>query len=333
MYIHDKILNLLKESNSIATNTILRSIDLNLLKNFEEKAKTDNVYKRKLKNIESNLKGLTFEYNKKYQDIYTTYNELVIYEFLSEKVKTEMVDEVKGQKTPDFKLINEESFCYSDLKTLNFVSGNLNYIEIEKDSFEINVKSEESIKKGRSENRRVHFSEPLVISPWKKDGKDQYDLKYIIEELISKLEANYKAQQINYENTNGIYLIDTGQLHIPISLEQGLPVMEGPLYRELNSGILWNAVFGQIGDPVYNWIEFEGKPNIKNRLEKNGILNDESFRELRAVAFITSTFEEKRIIGFHRSRETDESVLGILHKICDFVNDETNSNYFMSRKI
>ncbi|WP_417353514.1 hypothetical protein [Flavobacterium alkalisoli] len=332
MKIHEKILALLRESNSVVTNTLLQSIDLKLLEKFERKAESDNTYKRKLKDIESNLNGLTFEYNKKYQEIYNTYNELVVYEFLSDKLKTEMVNEVKGKKTPDFKLTHDETFCYSDLKTLNFASGNLNYLEIEKESFDINVKTEATVKRDRARGRRVHFSEPLVISPWKKDGCDQYDLKYIIEELISKLIANYKSKQINFNGSKGIFLIDVGQLLIPTSLEQGLPVMAGPLYKEPNSGILWNAAFGQIGDPVYNWIEFEGKPNIKNRLEKNGILSDISYEDLKAIAFITSTHEEKRIIGFHRSMETDESVLTILNQICDFVNDETNSNYCICKK-
>ena len=123
-------------------------------------------------------------------------------------------------------------------------------------------------------------------------------------------------------------MIDTVNLYLPCDLRLGLPIHEGSLYKELNSGILWNAAFGEINDPTYNWIEWEGLPNIGERLKKQGILKSDQFEELRAIAFIVHSSTDRKIIGFHRARERDKVLLEILYKICDFVNDEFNSHYW-----
>ncbi len=328
MEISNQILQLKRETNLITSNPILSAIDHNLIKIFEEKAKTNEHYKRKLKDISNNLKGLTFEYNKKYQDIFNSYNELVIYEFIEKKknISIEFIKEVKGKKTPDYKISSDKYTIYSDLKTLNFADGNNNYKEIQNDSFKSNIKLEKRIK---SSKERVHFSDPISISPFKKGNNyDHFDIKNIIEEIISKIISNYKSKQLNYLDSNGILLIDTTQLLIPANLDQGLPITKGFQYGELNSGIFWNVAFGEINDPTYTWIEFEGKPNIGKRLEKNGLLKDQSFLGLRALAFITDSGAGIKIIGFHRADEDDEALITILRKICDFVNDETNSMFW-----
>ncbi|MCD0472512.1 hypothetical protein [Flavobacterium sp. JAS] len=328
MKISEQIFQLKRETNAITLNPILSLIDIEIVQHFEAKALIDENYRRKLKNISNNLKGLTFEYTKKYQDIFNSYNELIVFELINNKtdVSVEFIKEEKGNKTPDFKISSKDSFIFSDLKTLNFADGNNNYIEIQKDSFESNVKLEKQIK---NSHRGLFFGDPVSISPFKKGSNfGHFDIKSIIEEIISKVISLYKPKQINYLGSNGILIIDTTQLLVPASLNQGLPITRGFQYGELNSGILWNVAFGEIGDPTYTWIEFEGKPNIGEKLKKNGILKDESFLELKAIAFITNDIEQKKIIGFHRTNETDESLLIVLNKICDFVNDETNSRFW-----
>ncbi|MCB0541457.1 MAG: hypothetical protein KDE33_28380 [Bacteroidetes bacterium] len=256
------------------------------------------------------------------------------YEFLSkkEKIETEIVIEKRGMKTPDFKIkLNESNFIYSDLKTLHFVGGNSNYTDVQEQSANSKIKLDETIKRDKQKGRKkvVYFGDSVVTSPFKKgSNENHYNINVIIEHLISKAKNNYKSEQVNYQNINGIYLIDVTNLLIPCELEQGTPITTGKLYKELNSRILWNVAFGEIGDPTFNWIEFEGKPNVGERLKMHGLLKEQSLNNLRALAFIVENTNKKNILGFHRMNEDDNNLLEILYEICDFVNDEKNSKYY-----
>ena len=331
MTIASQILKLKQETSSIAANPILDLIDVAKIEAFENTAKTNNDYKRKIKVIENAFKWLTYIYDKKYQDIFNAYNELVVFELLTKKVNVKFVNEIKGQKTPDYQIIlSDEEFIFSDLKSLHFVDGNLNYIDIQEQGFKSKVGLENEVKKGE---KRIHFSsDPIIVSPFRKGNNlNHYNLNVIIEDLISKAINNYKAEQIKYQNINGLYLIDLTQMFIRPDFQEGLPVYNAKLYGELNSGILWNVAFGEINDPTYNWIEFEGKPNIGKRLEKNGLLKDENLKDLIALAFITGFGDNKKIIGFHKFTEDNDTLLTLLYKLCDFVNDETNSRYYEAK--
>jgi hypothetical protein len=328
MTIANQLLKLKEETNLIAANPILDLIDVAKMEVFENKAKTNDDYKRKLKVIENALVGLSYVYNKKYQDIFNAYNELVVFELLKAKVNIKFISEIKGQKTPDYQIfLNEKDFIFSDLKSLHFVCGNLNYIDIQEQGFKSKIGFEKEIK--NSEKKIYFSSDPIVFSPFKKGNNlNHYNLNVIIEDLISKAINNYKVEQIKYQGINGLYLIDLTQMFIESNLQQGLPVYNAKLYGELNSGILWNVAFGEINDPTYNWVEFEGKPNIGKRLTKNGLLKDDNLKDLVAVAFITGFEDNKKIIGFHKFSEDNYTLLNLLYKICDFVNDDTNSRYY-----
>jgi len=331
MTLANKILKLKQETNSIAANPILDSIEVAKVKAFENKAQTNNDYKRKLKVIENALVGLSYVYDKKYQDIFNAYNELVVFELLTAKVKANFINEIKGEKTPDYQIfLNQKEFIFSDLKSLHFVDGNLNYIDIQEQGFKSKIGFEKEIKNSK---KGIHFSrDPITVSPFRKGNNlNHHNLNVIIEGLISKGINNYKSEQIKYQGINGLYLIDVTQMFIRPEFEEGLPVYNAKLYGELNSGILWNVAFGEIGDPTYNWIEFEGKPNIGKRLMKNGLLKDDNLKDLVAVAFITGFDDNKKIIGFHKLIENNDTLLTLLYKICDFVNDETNSKYYKAR--
>lgn len=332
MRIAEQILKLKQETSSIAANPILDLIDLAKVEAFEAIAQTNKDYKRKLESIENLLKGLTYIYDKRYQDIFNAYNELVIFELLSTKVNVKIINEREGQKTPDYQIfLNDEDFIFSDLKSLHFVDGNLNYIDIQEQGFKSKIELE---KEGRKGEKKILFSsDPIVVSPFRKGNNlNHYNLNVIIEHIIAKAINNYKAEQIKYQNINGLYLIDLTQMFIWPDFQEGLPVYNAKLYGELNSGILWNVAFGEINDPTYNWIEFEGKPNIGERLTKNGLLKDENMKDLFAVAFITGFDDNKKIIGFHKFTENNDTLLTLLYKICDFVNDETNSRYYEAKQ-
>lgn len=316
----EKILKLKQDISSITTSPIIESIDVSKIQQFE----SNSNYADKIKAIEDCLSKSDYLHSDNHKNIYSAYNEMIVYEIIEKKLTIEFEKEVKGIKTPDYKISKNEYSCYADLKTLNFSDGNNNYIDIQEQSTESKIKLEKEVAK---REKAVIFGEPVIVSPFKKGNNlNHYNLSVIIEEIIKKAKQNYKEEQVNYKGTKGIFIIDLSQMLIPPDLNEAIPVKRGVLYNELNSGILWNAVFCQLGDPSYNWIEFEGKPNLGERFNLNGILNDAlNFNNLSAVIFVVSNSSDKKLIGFHKSSLVDENVLEILYSICDFVNDDLNS--------
>lgn len=329
MGISQRILKLKQDASAITSHPLLDAIDIDRLRSFEEQSETNTDYKRKLNTLSRILEGLSFEYNKKFQDIYNIYNELLVYELLSSKVQVEIVREDKSRKTSDYKLISAEGkVFYSDLKTLHYVNGNLNYLNIQQQGVDSKIELEQQMQ--TLPRKSIYFSEPVIHSPFRKGNNfDHYNSSVIIEALIDKAVANYKPEQINYLGNGGIYLVDVTQMLIPNDLEQGLPIIRGTLYKELVSGILWNVAFGELNDPTYNWVEFAGKPNIGRRLNRTGLLKDDNIKDLKAVAFVVGyDNSSRRIIGFYRTWEKDVDLVRMLYTICDFVNNETNSEYY-----
>lgn len=316
----EKILKLKQDISSITSSPLIESIDVSKIQQFE----SDSNYEDKIKLIEECLSKSDYLHSDNHKNIYSAYNEMIVYEIIEKKLTIEFEREVKGIKTPDYKISKNEYCCYADLKTLNFSDGNNNYIDIQEQSTESKIKLEKEVSK---REKAVIFGEPVIVSPFKKGNNlNHYNLNVIIEEIIKKAKQNYKEEQVNYKGTKGIFIIDLSQMLIPTDLNEAIPVKRGVLYKELNSGILWNAVFCQLGDPSYNWIEFEGKPNVGERFNLNGILNDPlNFNNLSAVIFVVSNSSETKLIGFHKSNLEDENVLEILYTICDYVNDDLNS--------
>ncbi len=328
--LYDLILRLKRETNKITLNPVLDAIDLTMIERFS--ASEDSNYKKKLKIIKEALKDANVIFTPKYKSAFDAYNELAVFEYLNQKIPVKFIPEKKDQRTPDYQLLPEDSdTIFSDLKTLHYFDGNINYDDVQEQAAVSSIKLDNDIKK---RDQAVIFSEPVTISPFRKGNNTRhYNIKNVIEDLIKKCSGLVKLEQVNFQSTHGILLFDTIHLTMPPILEIGLPVHEGSLYKELNSGILWNVAFGEIGDPTYNWIEFEGKPNIGEKLAINGLLKEESFKELKAVAFIINSHQEgRKIIGFHRANERSLPAIQALRKICDFMNDDVNSYYWKLRK-
>jgi hypothetical protein len=317
----EKILNLKQEISLITYSPIIELIDISKIQLFEAQSK----FSKQIETIEKCLLNSDYLHSENHKNIYNAYNELIVYEIIEQKTKIEFESTINNQKTPDFKISYNKYSCYAELKTFHFLDGNNNYLELQDESTNLKIQLEKEIKKSE---KAINFSEPLVIAPFKNRNKPNLiTLNFIIETIIDKARQNYKENQVNYKNKKGIFMIDLSQLLIQPDYNEAKPVKLGKLYNDLNSGILWNAVFCETGDPSYNWIEFEGKPNIGERFKRNGILKDSlNFRSLSAVVFIVSNSSSKKIIGFHKTDETDKDVLEILFKICDFVNDDLNSN-------
>ena len=176
--IDDLLLRLKRETNSITINPLLDGIDLKKMAEFIVKAENDDNYRSKLQNMQACLHDATYIHTTKYNSAFDAYNELMVYEHLSQKLSTEILKEIKAIKTPDYKLSDDEGYCYADLKTIHFLNGNNNYIEIQEDAANSNIKLEKQVKK---KYKSVNFGDPVVISPFKKgNSRDSDTITFII---------------------------------------------------------------------------------------------------------------------------------------------------------
>ncbi|WEA01781.1 hypothetical protein [Mucilaginibacter sp. SJ] len=131
-----------------------------------------------------------------------------------------------------------------------------------------------------------------------------------------------------------VLLIDLKQLVIPTYLtEGGVPVTFDRQMYSLISGVQWHTAFGREGDPIYKQPNFEGSANLDGRLERNGILLDHEY--IKAVIFFEYRLSDKepKFLGLYRSRNITQGVRTFLYQVCDFINDELNSEGWQNNRI
>lgn len=332
MNLYDKMLKLQQDSNSVTNSPILLSFTLENLKLIDVYAENDDFIKSKKKAILNNIINIKDYYDEKLKTAFDEYSECMTYINLKKKnIDVDRISEQESSKTPDFKIsyINEyqeTEEIYAELKTLAFSSGSLNYTEAMNKTFNAKVKQEDEILEGKS----IASTGFINIAPLKNTNKDYdpFSTKYLINELTDKVDQNIKPEQYNLGPT--VLIVDLKQIDV---ISQGYKQTAVPVYEEkhlgsLVSGALWNVAFGKEKHPVYNPIEFEGRPNSEGELGVEGILNKYEFID----AIVFHKYElgdaEPKIIGLKRYKNTPESICKFLFEYCDFVNDDENSSGF-----
>jgi len=315
------ITKLKRESYEITTdNPLLDAFDIEFCRLIDSTLENCDFVRRKQKEIIKLLEGASVEVDDKLKSAFDIYSELYNFFRLSEKVKIRPIKESK-EKTPDFEVLssNGQKF-FLEMKTVGFTGGNINYNKTIEDGLNAKIKIDEQIKQGR----RIAMSETVIapLRPLRKDKNyDPFSVKYFIETLIEKIKQNIKTEQFVHGKT--FLLIDLKLVVIPSSWEEAsIPIYPELRHFSLGSGVFWNIAFGVKGDKIFCPIEFKGKQNIEGELSNNGILIEE--RNITALCFRIYENNMNFLIGFGRQEEIEQC--DILHSICDFINDEKNSN-------
>lgn len=312
-----------RETNAITDNPVLRHFSLPKCREIDERAKTERHIRERRATCLANLRNCNIDYSSFYKNAFDAYNEIVVFDLLHGKGLVWFQD--PGTiPSPDYIWINQSGDAINiDLKTLSYNHDNSNFKDIQQQS----LRSKISIEEQQAKKKPVAMGEPVFYSPFKKgENLDHYKVSTVIGSFIDKIQNNYKPSQLNFGGRDGILLIDTIILGHPIFMQEALPVYIYPHLNQLKSGCLWNACFGKENDPMYDWVEFEGKPNIGEPLKKNGIMIGNQGPS--AIVFITYRGNETNLVGLHLSDLQSEQIGVSMNEICKFVNDELNSMYF-----
>ncbi|MEH2183634.1 hypothetical protein [Nostoc sp.] len=250
------------------------------------------------------------------------YNEAVTYLFIKNKnILIERITEIQGKNTPDFRFkLNNETF-YIEMKTLGFANGELNYYDAINEGLNAQVSLVEQIKAGRE----IAVAEAVTSSFNISNKGNLYNnliQTKIIEILITKINNNLNKEQFSLGKT--ILFIDLSLMLMPYDWRlNSVPIFQEKLGKSLVSGVFWHSAFGKVGERIFSAIEFEGARNIEGELSVEGILNNHSW--IQALCFQTYNISRQRkVVCLYR--EKDKEMIDILHPLCDFFNDELNTN-------
>ena len=322
-----KVAKLKKDTSGFTANPTLDAFNEDYCSILDEIAKKDcfvgDRIKRSIKEL--NLAG-GVSYNDHYRTAYDYYNEAVCYYELQRKGY--MVNNIPEEKkaTPDFKVVlsslNEKlKKVYIEVKSLSFVGGNNRFNEIQKDALNNYI----SIEQQRRNGKQVCIAEQ-VISPLGTNS-----IIGEIEELNKKINNNIKREQYEYDNRDDtILLVDLSQYIFPLKKEDCLPIYPDISHKCCITGRLWMLVFGKEGERVYRLLDFEGDKCIEDKgLGLSGILECPEHDYIRGIIFTSGTTPKDKIFyGLYREKEQNRDVVDFICEVCDFTNDNQNTNGF-----
>lgn len=330
MSIDQILLRLTQATNSITRNPLLHYFDLDDFKLIETAAATDSFLDEKRKKIKAFTETLIIDFDPKLKSAFDEYIEAMVY--INLKAKFSSVSRIAEgpNKTPDFKIEFKDNDAdhsvtltvFAELKTMSYASNNSNYLDTMRQGVEAQISLEKQIAEGR--RVAVAFTETAPLLNTNRNY-DQSSTRYVIELFIEKISQNLKRGQFSLGET--VLIVNLKQLlYHGECFEASIPVFQEKQMQSLVSGTLWNTAFGKSGYLIYKPIEFEGTENTDGELGRNGILIDNDW--VKAVVFLDYGLggREPKTIGLYRYRETSNAIIQFLHRYCDFVNDEVNSN-------
>lgn len=329
--LYDVVLHKKQVLSGLTSNPTLDAFDSDYCKILDSLAASDAFVKDRVDKAlaELELAG-EINYSDHYRTAFDAYNEAVLYyEIQKRGFKITNIPET-STPTPDFKV--EYSFkdweqkevtetAYIEVKSLSFADGNLEYQRVQDAALDANIHSESQ----RNRGRRICSSE-YCVSPL---GSKDTGWTSEIEILNRKIEQNIKQAQYEYGNgKDTLLLVDLGQYIFPFPKEDCLPVFPDLKHKCSISGRLWMTAFGRLDERTFAPCEFEGKGCFDHDLQQQGILLSYPF--IKGIIFSSGTSpKDKRFFGLYRYEETDDvNTIVLLHQLCDFVNDDQNTQGF-----
>jgi len=311
-------------SNEYTWNVLLDFFDDKDLETIDSHAISDSFIAEKKDKIFFALREPEFiEFNEKLKDAFGDYSEALVYLRLKDKgLKVDRVRE-GDDKAPDFKVATDDSnHVFVECKALSFASGNLNYKNVMNSALDGKIQIENQLSKRG--NIGIAVTE---VQPLRNDNRryDAFSTRYFIEAMIDKIKQNIKRDQFGFGDT--VLIVDVKQLVIPGShLKTYTAIYQEEVGNSFVSGGMWNVAFGSLGNTILRPIEFAGAPNTDGTLQDEGILIGRDW--IKAIVFIerASYYKDSKIAGLYIRKNVTEGVSEFIHKFCDVLNDEANSN-------
>ena len=309
---------------SQSSNPLLNLFNSDKCKEIDERAKNDPVIRSRRDEILQLLLKCDERVSKTYETCFTLFNEIEVLDLLYQKdnsVQFVLKSKVNGIATPDYsKQCLSGNEINLELKALSFKGSDINFRRIQSD-----IESMDEF------NPQWLYQSAFASTNEEFTANTRRD---VIEQVSSRITKHYQDRainQINFKNNSGILLVDTVLIKetLLLFLQDALPAFLHDCYT---SGCLWNAVFGEMGNLIFQCtrqsanIKHDPIPPGGQPLRRNGILLEAD--SLPAIIFIVRTANNSSInlIGFSRSSLSQPDILECLNNFCDYQNDENNSN-------
>lgn len=328
--LYDALIRICNGMALYTTNETIKAFNVETCKLLDDESSKDSFIDNRVKKAITELdkvKGI--DYDSHCRTAYESYNEALTYLAIRKKYgKIRNIPE-QSSATPDFEIMINCSFergvddmqpAYLEVKTLGFAEGNNLYKQCQQDALDCNIELEAQ----RREGKRV-CSAVRVVAPLGHVG-----FVGEIEEILKKVGNNVKKEQFEYGNGEVVLYVDLNQLTFSNDIEMSccLPVYPDLKRKCVQIGRYWTLAFGRIGDRIYKQPEFEGRGNFDKDLNADGVLI--SYPYVKGVIFGTgSKIENKRFYGFYRAKDSESNAALLIEAICDFCNDDINSNGYM----
>lgn len=324
--LHDKVLEMKQAVVGITSNETLDAFDMKFCEILDSERQQDSFIESRVKNTLKELSLVNgIDYSEHFRKAYENYNEAVTYYVLKQRgINIKGIPEAKTP-TPDFEVVVDCSYpdededlrtVYVEVKTLGFAEGNLIYKKAQEESLECQIKIEEQHKKGRK-----ICSAERVVAPL-----GNIDFIQEIEKIMQKIEQNIKAGQFAYgDDKSTILFVDLNQLWFSRDKKECLAIYPDLIHNGCSSGSLWMIAFARTDERMFLLPEFEGKGCFSKEIQREGILN--AHPEIKGIIFgMGRKPEEKTFFGFYRFDDDEEPTTLAMHRMCDFCNDNQNSN-------
>lgn len=323
----EHIKNLKQDIAGISRNPILEMFKEEKCKMIDELSKTNHYINSQLKEIQRHLKKSSIEHTVQLEHAFGLYNEIVVFDQLKQKCSIDPVKRVAKIKTPDFVIKTEYNTSINlELKTM-FPANSKELIKEVQNNFSDLYTKRKAVKNGT-----LPAGTDLSVS-WnffKKFNNQEVQRIDMIELLYAKIGKPKALDQLNYQNNPGILLIDFAAFDYIFCPQESLPFFIYPSYHAaLVSGLFWHLCFGRKGERLMEMPENMdiGRPCFTSAMQRDGLLYE--FPDIKAMIISIKYGNERRLLGLHSVKMEDESVLHIMHSICDFVNNDLNSEYYL----
>jgi hypothetical protein len=271
MGLADNFVAALAETSGVATNPYLAHTT-RLLQRLEAEAATDPILAHYVGKLEKRVGKVNFALDPgATNEFLQLLGEAHFYSMaLQRGVQLERVAEAEESR-PDFKYTENGLELFFEVKTLSVVDGELGIRAALKSSFEARLSIEHQLRIGRPVATAVSTIQPFAGRPYAHGM-----VRGVIGTLIEKARQNVKKGQFELGRT---FLV------LNLSLLGLTNVAKN----------LWTTAFGEIDYLVHGVPEFEGRPGVEGKLEKQGILNESKY--IQGLLLLNQLFDRDAMLS------------------------------------
>jgi hypothetical protein len=207
---------------------------------------------------------------------------------LQRGVQLERVAEAEESR-PDFKYTENGLELFFEVKTLSVVDGELGIRAALKSSFEARLSIEHQLRIGRPVATAVSTIQPFAGRPYAHGM-----VRGVIGTLIEKARQNVKKGQFELGRT--FLVLNLSLLGLTNVAKNLRPILwETHPSPTPVTGYLWTTAFGEIDYLVHGVPEFEGRPGVEGKLEKQGILNESKY--IQGLLLLNQLFDRDAMLS------------------------------------